>query len=117
VNNSLENVTDYFKPFLLSSIILKTDKKVLKRGRLKIFQVKQHYIRLYLDVNGVEKMYELPYPFAVEPGENTLTLNYHLTCIMKTQDLEIQTKLLDTNNKSKLYDNLVYMLISSENEL
>ena len=41
MNVSLEKVTEFLKPFLLQDIIIKTDKKVLKRGKLKIFQVKQ----------------------------------------------------------------------------
>jgi hypothetical protein len=44
MNNCLENITDHLKPFLLRDIIIRTDKKVLKRGRLKIFQIKQNII-------------------------------------------------------------------------
>ena len=51
MNISLEKITEFLKPFLLKNIIIKTDKKVLKRGRLKIFQVKQYYINLTLEFN------------------------------------------------------------------
>ena len=46
MNVSLEKVTDSLKPFLLRDVVIKTDKKILKRGKLKIFQVKQYYINL-----------------------------------------------------------------------
>ena len=42
MNVCLEKVTDSLKQFLLQDIIIKTDKKILKRGKLKIFQVKQY---------------------------------------------------------------------------
>ena len=40
MNISLEKVTDFLKPFLLKDIIIRTDKKVLKKGKFMIFQIK-----------------------------------------------------------------------------
>ena len=44
MNISLEKVTNFLKPFLLKDIIIRTDKKVLKKGKFMIFQIKQYYI-------------------------------------------------------------------------
>ena len=66
MNNCLENVVDYLKPFLLRDIIIRTDKKVLKRGCLKIFQIKQYYINLSLEYKESIKNYEIPYPFRID---------------------------------------------------
>ena len=60
MNISLEKVTDFLKPYLLQDIVIKTDKKILKRGKLKIFQIKQYYINLTLEYNGANKSYEIP---------------------------------------------------------
>ena len=43
MNVSLEKVSDFLKPFLLQDIVIRTNKKVLKKGKFKIFQVKQYY--------------------------------------------------------------------------
>ena len=59
MNINLEKVTNFLKPLLLQNIVIKTDKKILKRGKLKIFQVKQYYINLTLEYKGSIKSYEL----------------------------------------------------------
>ena len=76
MNVSLEKVTDFLKPFLLQNIIIKTDKKVLKRGKLKIFQIKQYYINFTLEYKDSIKSYEIPYPYKLDWDETTAILDY-----------------------------------------
>ena len=113
MNVNLEKVTDFLKPFLLRDIIVKTDKKILKRGKLKIFQIKQYHINLTLEYNGAIKSYEIPYPFRIDRQGHGAILNYQLsTFIPKNQFSKV--KFLDNSSKSKLYDNLVYVLTSAD---
>tara|TARA_R110002020_G_scaffold79078_3_gene198415 strand:+ start:10597 stop:10953 length:357 start_codon:yes stop_codon:yes gene_type:complete len=115
MNGSLEYVIDSLKPFLLRDIVIKTDKKILKKGILRIFQIKQYYINLSLEINGAIKSYEIPYPYKITSEEdgNMAVLNYHLSSfIPKTQINKI--KFLDSSSKSKIYDNLIYILPSEE---
>ena len=114
MNISLEKVTDFLKPFLLRDIIIKTDKKILKRGKLKIFQVKQYYINLTLEYNETIKSYEIPYPFKVKSEPGTAVLNYQLSSFIPQKQIN-KVKFLDSSSKSKLYNNLVYVLTSTEN--
>jgi len=111
MNISLEKVSDFFKPFLLQDIVIKTNKKVLKKGKFKIFQVKQYYINLTLEINGVNKNYEIPYPFKVNYEDDMGILNYHLSSFIPLNQMT-RVKFLDSSSKSKLYDNLVYILPS-----
>ena len=113
MNISLEKVTDFLKPFLLRDIIIKTDKKILKRGKLKIFQVKQYYINLTLEYNDSIKSYEIPYPFKVKSEPGTAVLNYQLSSFIPRKQIN-KVKFLDSSSKSKLYNNLVYVLTSAE---
>tara|TARA_R100001086_G_scaffold228381_1_gene147837 strand:+ start:287 stop:637 length:351 start_codon:yes stop_codon:yes gene_type:complete len=113
MNVSLEKVTDFLKPFLLQNIIIKTDKKVLKRGKLKIFQIKQYYINFTLEYKNSIKSYEIPYPYKLDWDETTAILNYHLSSFIPVRQLT-RAKFLDSSSKSKLYDNLVYILPSDE---
>ena len=113
MNINLEKVTDFLKPYLLRDIIINTDKNVLKKGRLKIFQIKQYYINLTLEYNDTLKSYDIPYPFKIEDIEDCTILNYHLSSfIPKKQGNKV--KFLDSSSKSKLYNNLVYILPSEE---
>jgi len=111
MNVSLERVSDFLKPFLLQDIIIRTNKKVLKKGRFKIFQIKQYYINFTLEINGVNKNYEIPYPYNVEYDEDIGILNYHLSSFIPDRQIT-KVKFLDSSSKSKLYDNLVYILPS-----
>jgi|TARA_R110002020_G_C16161879_1_gene763456 hypothetical protein len=115
MNNCLENVIDSLKPFLLRDIIIRTDKKVLKRGRLKIFQIKQYYINLSLEYKGSIKNYEIPYPFKIhsERDGTEAVLNYHLSSFVPAKQIT-KFKCLDTSLKSKIYNNLVYIWPSDE---
>tara|TARA_R100001594_G_scaffold52909_1_gene86495 strand:+ start:156 stop:506 length:351 start_codon:yes stop_codon:yes gene_type:complete len=113
MNVSLEKVTDFLKPFLLKDIVIKTDKKILKRGKLKIFQIKQYYVNLTLEFNDSIKSYEMPYPFKMHHEEDKGVLNYHLSSFIPKAQLTM-VKFLDSSSKSKLYNNLVYILPSEE---
>ena len=116
MNVSLEKVTDFLKPFLLRDIVIRTDKKVLKRGKLKIFQIKQYYINLTLEFNGSIKSYEIPYPFKMHHDESKGILNYHLSSFIPMTQIN-KVKFLDSSSKSKLYNNLVYILPSEESNV
>tara|TARA_R100000005_G_C4921973_1_gene154842 strand:- start:15 stop:365 length:351 start_codon:yes stop_codon:yes gene_type:complete len=111
MNISLEKVTNFLKPFLLKDIIIRTDKKVLKKGKFMIFQIKQYYINFTLEINGVNKNYEIPYPYRLQNDEDVGVLNYHLSSFIPTKQMT-RVKFLDSSSKSKLYDNLVYILPS-----
>tara|TARA_R100001594_G_scaffold139533_1_gene184019 strand:- start:3791 stop:4141 length:351 start_codon:yes stop_codon:yes gene_type:complete len=113
MNVSLEKVTDFLKPFLLQDIVIKTDKKILKRGKLKIFQIKQYYINFTLEYNDSIKSYEIPYPYKMDWDNNIAILNYHLSSFIPKKQIN-KVKFLDSSSKSKLYDNLVYILPSEE---
>jgi len=114
MNICLEKVTDSLKQFLLQDIIIKTDKKILKRGKLKIFQVKQYYINLTLEYNDSIKSYEIPYPFKIQDAEVGAILNYQLSSFIPPKQIN-KVKFLDSSSKSKIYNNLVYILPSEEN--
>jgi|TARA_R100001163_G_C4923650_1_gene102776 hypothetical protein len=113
MNTSLEKVTNFLKPFLLQDIIIKTDKKILKRGKLKIFQIKQYYINFTLEYKDSIKSYEIPYPYKMDWDEEMAILNYHLSSFIPIKQMN-RVKFLDSSSKSKLYNNLVYILPSSE---
>jgi len=110
MTSSLENFSEYIKPYLLETIAIKTDKKIIRKGKLKIFQVKQHYARLTLEDGERTRIYEVPYPYDISKEGNVTTLNYRTKMFLNIQDLDLQVKLLDSTKKSKLYDELVYIL-------
>jgi len=109
MNINLERVNQSLKPFLLTDIVIKTDKKIIKKGKLKLFKIKQYNVSLSLEVEDKIKTYEIPYPFKIEGDEDLLILNYHLSSFIPSQ-YSLFVKLLDSSSKSKFYDNLLYIL-------
>ena len=109
MNANLERVTNILKPYLLQDIIVKTDKKIIKKGKLQIFQAKQYFINLSLEINGNIKILEIPYPYKVEALSDRVIFNYHLSSFMPASLGEDMSK-LNTSNKTNIYDNLIYIL-------
>jgi len=110
MNSSIESFQEYIKPYLLQTIAIKTDKKIIRRGRLKIFQMKQHYAKLTLEDKDRTRIYEIPYPYDISKEGNVTNLDYHSNIFMNIHDLDFQCKLLDSTKKSKLFDEFVYIL-------
>ena len=85
MTTSLENFSEYIKPYLLENIAIKTDKKIIRKGKLKIFQVKQHYARLTLEDGERTRIYEVPYPYGISKKGNVTTLNYKTNLFLNIQ--------------------------------
>ena len=109
MNANLERVTNILKPYLLQDIIIKTDKKIIKKGRLQIFQAKQYFINLSLEINGNIKILEIPYPYKVETLDDRVIFNYHLSSFIP-YGMREDTSKLNNSNKKNIYDNLIYIL-------
>lgn len=98
--------------FLQSKITIKCDNKVLKTGKLKLFTVKQYFIRFYLENEKKEnKVLELPYPFLVHNENNMLTFNYKLTSLsFNNNKMTARLKYLKNSTTSKVFDNFVEII-------
>lgn len=110
MNVSTELFSDYLKPYLLQSVAICTDKKIIRKGKLRIFQMKQHYAKLTLEDEIRTRLYEIPYPYEMNTDGRKLTLCYKLDKFLNFGDLDLQVKLLDSSKRSKLYDSNVFIL-------
>ena len=115
-----DNITNQIKPLLLRTITFTNNGRVLKSGKLKSFNIKQHYIRFALEQNNNTKYYELPYPFRTEISNDTMTFNYHISSFCP---IELPTffkiKFLNLQNTSRLFDSEVaiqFNLYDSKNK-
>lgn len=110
MNVSLERFSDYLKPHLLQTVAICTDKKIIRKGKLRIFQIKQHYAKLTLEDEVRTRIYEIPYPFDITTDGRRTTLCYKIDKFLNIGDLNMQVKFLDSSKKSKLYNENVYIL-------
>ena len=98
--------------FLLKPITFKLNNKVMKKGKLKIFTIKQFFIKFNLDINNEIKVFEVPYPYKLHEKDNMLVFEYTLSSFCNSDNSELYYKLKTTNKKTcnKMYDNFLYML-------
>lgn len=113
----MQTIEEYLESFLLKDIIIKTDEKILKKGKLILYNTKQFYIRLTIQPLNSEayRLYEIPYPFQIHKNDqnNILSFNYKLSnlCDKDCESMEIiQSARNSINNTSRMYDKFVHIL-------
>ena len=110
---TLEIYNKILQNFLQSKVTFKCDNKVLKTGKLKLFNVKQYFIKFYIETDkGESKVLELPYPFLMNYGDNVIcTLNYRVSSLCNnTQPVIGRLKTCKTTSSHKIYDNVVNII-------
>lgn len=106
---SIDSYTKILQQYLQSKVIIKCNNKVIKTGKLTLFNVKQYFIRFYIES---QKVLELPYPFLIEDhGENGCTLNYHLTSLCNNHTNTVNLlKGINRGSANKIYDNVINII-------
>jgi hypothetical protein len=107
---SFDHYNSVLLSFLQSKVTFKCDNKVLKTGRIKLFNIKQYFIKFYIETDKKEsKILELPYPYLIEYTKaGTCTLNYKVSSFCSnTQPAFNSIKYLKTNASHKIYDSVV----------
>lgn len=113
----MDDIEDKFKYFLQRDIVISIDSKIIKEGKLILFNQRDFYLNFNLKNNNQEqKKFELPYPFDVIEEDNHLILSYELESLSKN-DAELYYKLISLNKKhnSRYYNSRV--LIFEKNKL
>lgn len=104
---SLEEIEQHIKPFLLSDITFSLEGKKIKSGKLILFSARDFFcIFTFLDHTKNKKVvYEIPYPFGLERGENKLIFNYTLeTFCEKSIDFRNKVQSFQFKKVSKFFN-------------
>jgi hypothetical protein len=110
------NITLYDKilqQFLQSKVAIKVNNKVIRIGKLKLFNIKQYFIRLHIEnEKNVIKVLELPYPYLMNYNEGKgCTLNYKLTSLCNNhRDTVNMLRSIRSDSQHKIYDSEVSIL-------
>lgn len=117
------DVTEFeesFNDLLQQDIAIMLNGKVLRRGRLVLFAIKNFYLVFSILQNKDSAkltQYELPIPFYYTKINNKYNLSYKVTDFYcKDSDIELSSKLLTKTKYHKLYDKniVIETLLSSE---
>lgn len=109
---NIESYNKILQKFLLQKVIFKCDNKILKTGKIKLFNIKQYFIRFNIENDkGEIKQLELPYPFLIHDNETTCTLNYHLTSFTHSnKDVVTKISKINTDDSMRMYNRLVQII-------
>jgi hypothetical protein len=106
---SIEDYSNTLRMYLQNTVTVKCNNKVLKTGKLKLFNIKQYFIKLYIETSkGEIKIIELPYPYDVYSVKNKCVLNYKLNTLANNS-LYMMSRLknISSSNALKIYDQTV----------
>jgi len=94
---------------LQRDVKFEVNNKVLRRGKLILFRVKDFYITFTLiNSKGETKYYDLPYPYKVITTDNSADLDYTLDSLScGNKMLLYRLKVLNRVKKNKLYDSVL----------
>ena len=94
---------------LQRSVQFKVGDKILRKGKLIIFKVKDFYITFtIINDRGETKYYDLPYPFSVNVTDTGAELDYTLDSLSNGNKMLLyRLKVLNRVKKNKLYDNIL----------
>lgn len=109
---NIENYNKTLQKFLLQKVIFKCDNKILKTGKIKLFNIKQYFIRFNIENDkGEIKLLELPYPFIIHDNGDTCALNYHLSSFTHS-NREVVSKInsINSDDTMRMYNKLVQII-------
>ena len=95
-----DSIEKQINNFLLKHITFKLNNKVVKKGKLKIFTIKQFFIKFNLEINNEIKVYEIPYPYKIHTSDNALDFEYTLSSFCNSDRSELYYKLRTTSKKN-----------------
>jgi hypothetical protein len=101
----MDKLEHKLKSLILKNVDFTLDGKLIKRGKIKLFNTKQFFIRFKLDFDGETKDWELPYPFKLEDTNDGFIFNYCLSAFCPPTELVFyKMKLVDRSAASKLHN-------------
>lgn len=101
------------KDFILKNLEFKLDGKTIKRGKLRVFNTKQFFIKFKLETDVI-KEYELPYPYQWSRTENGIVFDYCLSSFCpKTDELYWRMKMVNSTDSSKIHEKYLFIVALS----
>lgn len=99
------------KPLMLKNVIFELNNKIYKKGKIRVFNTKQFFIKFKLETANDVKEFELPYPYKVIRTTNGFLFDYCLSAfIPRTDEVFWKMKTLNMADASKLHDKYLYIV-------
>ncbi len=108
----MEEYTKTLQKYLLQKVVFKCDNKILKAGKIKLFNIKQYFIRFSIENDKKEiKQLELPYPYIIHDNPDHCTFNYHISSFVNRDgNITNIIRALNSKDAMRIYDKMVQIL-------
>ena len=111
---SIDEIEQTIKPILLTGITFTVDNKVLRKGKLILFSVKDFFCTFTLASNedgGKRVIYEIPYPFSTNTTVSSVEFDYTVESFcMGNARIKEAVKSLDFPKASKFYNKKIVVI-------
>ena len=109
-----DEIESHLNNFLLKPVMFKINDKVIKKGKLKIFSIKQFFIKFNLEINDDIKVFEVPYPFKMHVDTSCITFEYTLSSLCNSNNSSLYYKIKTANKQdsSKMFDGFLNMIVT-----
>jgi hypothetical protein len=105
---------EQLKDIILKNVDFQIDGKSIKRGKIKVYNSKQFFIRFKLENDNKLIEYDLPYPFKVVKNTNGYIFDYCLSAFCpRTEELYWKMLLMNKSESSRLHNNYLHVMTLS----
>lgn len=102
----MHKIEKQLKDIILKNVEFKIDNKVVKKGKIKVFNTKQFFIRFKIETEDKLQEYDLPYPFNISKNTDGYLFDYCLSAFCpRTEELYWKMLALSKEDASKLHNN------------
>ncbi len=102
------------KDIILKNVDFQIDGKSVKRGKIRVYNSKQFFIRFKLENDNKTIDYDLPYPFKVLKVPEGYVFDYCLSAFCpRSEELYWKMKMMNKSESSKLHDNYLHVMTLS----
>ena len=106
----MHRIENNLKDLMLQSVNFVLDGKVIKSGKIKIYNTKHFFIRFKLDTDNGIKEFELPYPYKLNKTTTGYMFDYCLSAfIPETEEVFWKMKVINKEKPSKLHEKHLFI--------
>lgn len=107
----MNHLTRYLQDFLLQPAEFIINDRVVRRGKITLFNFKQYFIKFTIVTeSGDVKTYDVLYPFEIHKEGPTCVFNYHLSCFTQSDhETFFRIKTLNKEKCLPTYDGIMLL--------
>ena len=112
-NNKMEYIEEHLKDLIFRDVEFVLDEKVLRKGKVEIYNTKQNFVKFKIEIDDKTKEWEIAFPYRIEKTNHGYIFDYTLSAFCPpTQEVYWAMKALDKSKSSKFFDNYLYVNIT-----